>query len=167
MQQLQAESQKLIDNQYLFSVKPAARRWYELMAGKIYGAVKNDSKFCEIRYSWYIKHHHTLKRYDERFRVVQQMNRIVADHLATGYLSKIEYRKAVEPGKEQDFIIRYYPGDAAKVSINRIRGYILNRGKKPAEQLSEAARKRQTRHKVWQDREASRQRQRKMFCRSF
>jgi hypothetical protein len=138
MQQLQGQSQRLIDNQYLFSVKPAARRWYELMAGKIFGSVKNNSKFCEIRYSWYIKHHHTLKRYNERFRVVQQMNRVVADHFATGYLSKVEYRKSVEQGKELDFIIRYYPGEAAGESINRIRGAILNRSKKPAEQLPEA-----------------------------
>lgn len=139
MQQLQGQSQRLIDNQYLFSVKPAARRWYELMAGKIYGTVKNKANFCEIRYSWYIKHHHTLKRHYEHKRVTEQMNNIVKDHFATGYLSKVEYRKAVEQGKELDFIIRYYPGDAAGESINRIRGAILNRNKKAALELPEGA----------------------------
>src|SRR6266853_3052489 len=46
LQQLQ--DQRILDNQYLFSVTPAARRWYELMAAKIFGVVKNKGRFCEI-----------------------------------------------------------------------------------------------------------------------
>src|SRR5712692_325803 len=90
LQQLQ--DRRILDNQYLFSVSPIARRWYELMAAKIFGVVSNNGQFCEIRYSWYIKHHHTLKRYYERFRVVQQMKRVVHDHVESGYLNSVEYR---------------------------------------------------------------------------
>lgn len=122
-----SQPQKYIDNQYLFSVKPAARRWYELLAGKIFGVVKNKGQFCEIRYSWYVKHHHTLKHHYERYRVVEQMNGVVKDHLATDYIRKVEYRKIKEPDQELDFIIRYYPGEAAKESIARIQGHIYRK----------------------------------------
>lgn len=133
LQQLQSQQQKLIDNEYMFSVKPIARRWYELLAGKIYGTIKHNAPFFEIKYSWYVKHHHTLKRYYERFRVVQQMNRVIEDHLATGFLTKAEYRKLKEPDQELDFIIRYYVGQGATDSINRIKGYLLNKERKKAE----------------------------------
>lgn len=125
LQQLQ--DRRILDNQYLFSVSPIARRWYELMAAKIFGVVINNGQFCEIRYSWYLKHHHTLKHYYERFRVVQQMNRVVRNHIESGYLSKVEYRAIKEPDHEVDYIIRYYPGPGAKDSNARIQTYIRDR----------------------------------------
>lgn len=117
------QPQRYIDNQYLFSVKPTARRWYELVAPKIFGVVKNNGEYCEIRYSWYIQHHHTLKRYYERYRVVFQMNRLVEDHLKEGYITRVEYRVVKEPGQEIDWVIRYYPGETARTSIARILSY--------------------------------------------
>jgi hypothetical protein len=125
LQQLQ--DRRILDNQYLFSVNPIARRWYELMAAKIFGVVTNNGQFCEIRYSWYLKHHHTLKRYYERFRVVQQMNRVVRNHIESGYLSKVDYRAIKEPDQEVDYLIRYYPGPGAKDSNARIQTYIRDR----------------------------------------
>jgi hypothetical protein len=119
------QSQRPIDNEYLFSVSPAARRWYELLAPKIFGVMENrrnqQEGFCEIRYSWYVERHHTLKRHSERYRVVEQMNDLIEDHKALGYVEKVEYRAIKEPGQEIDFIIRYYPGEGARNSINRIR----------------------------------------------
>jgi len=119
------QSQRPIDNEYLFSVSPSARRWYELLAPKIFGVVENkrnlDEGFCEIRYSWYVERHHTLKRHSERYRVVEQMNDLIEDHRAFGYVEKVEYRAVKEPGQEVDYIIRYYPGEGARSSINRIR----------------------------------------------
>ena len=125
LQQLQ--DRRILDNQYLFSVGPIARRWYELMAAKIFGVVSNNGEFCEIRYSWYIKHHHTLKRLYPRFRVVEQMNRAVRDHLESGYLRRVEYRAVKEPDQEIDYIIRYYPGPGAKESNARIQTFIRER----------------------------------------
>jgi hypothetical protein len=122
LQQLQ--DRRILDNQYLFSVNPAGRRWYELMAAKIFGVVKNKAQFCEIRYSWYVKHHHTLKRAYEHKRVRFQMDRVVRDHLASGYLAKVEYRAIKEPDQELDYIIRYFPGSGAADSIIRIQGHI-------------------------------------------
>jgi hypothetical protein len=127
LQQLQ--DRRILDNQYLFSINPAGRRWYELMGAKIFGVVKNRGQFCEIRYSWYIKHHHTLKRQFHRFRVVEQMNRVVRDHIASGYLNRVEYRPIKEPDQELDYVIRYYPGLGANDSISRIQGH-LKKGKK-------------------------------------
>lgn len=118
------QPQQPIDNEYLFSVSPASRRWYELLAPKFFGVIENKSRgaaYCEIRYSWYIQHHPTLKRYYDRYRVVYQMNRLVRDHLAFGYILKVEYRAVREAGQEIDYIIRYYPGDEAKASTSRIR----------------------------------------------
>ncbi|MDQ3816278.1 MAG: hypothetical protein M3362_01140 [Acidobacteriota bacterium] len=119
------QGQRPIDNEYLFSVNPAARRWYELLAPKIFGVVENRKShqegFCEIRYSWYVERHHTLKRHAERYRVVEQMNDLIEDHKALGYVERVEYRAIKEPGQEVDYIIRYYPGEGARTSINRIR----------------------------------------------
>lgn len=119
------QGQRPIDNEYLFSVSPAARRWYELLASKIFGVMENrrgqQEGFCEIRYSWYVERHHTLKRHSERYRVVEQMNDLIEDHKALGYVEKVEYRAIKEPGQQVDFIIRYYPGEGARNSINRIR----------------------------------------------
>ena len=135
LQQLQAQQQRLIDNQYMFSVKPISRRWYELLAGKIFGTVKYNAPFFEIKYSWYIKHHHTLKKHNQRFRIVEQMNRVVQDHLDSGFLTKVEYRKIKEADQEEDFLIRYFVGAGAKSSINRIQGHILNRRKREVDSL--------------------------------
>ncbi|HWX42877.1 MAG TPA: hypothetical protein VN345_17145 [Blastocatellia bacterium] len=117
------QPQRYIDNQYMFSVVPAAQRWYELLAAKIFGVIKNSGSYCEVRYSWYVKHHHTLKRFYTRKRVVFQMTRLVQDHLDRGYLTKVEYRVVKDPGKEIDWIIRYYPGETARTSIARILSY--------------------------------------------
>lgn len=140
------QGQRPIDNEYLFSVSPAARRWYELLAPKIFGVVDNrrgqQEGFCEIRYSWYVERHHTLKRHAKRYRVVEQMNDLIKDHKAFGYLEKVEYRAIREPGAEIDYIIRYYPGEGARRSVNRIRSHHPRR-KKDAQQglpLSEAER---------------------------
>ncbi len=118
------QPRRLVDNQYLFSVSPASRRWYELIAPKIYGTIKHNREYCEVRYSWYIRHHHTLKRHHERRRVVEQMRRITEQHLQSRYLLNVEYRAVREPGKELDYLIRYYPGPAAKESIERVRAHM-------------------------------------------
>jgi hypothetical protein len=131
------QGQRPIDNEYLFSVSPAARRWYELLAPKIFGVVENrraqQEGFCEIRYSWYVERHHTLKRHTERYRVVEQMNDLIKDHREFGYVEKVEYRAVKEPGEEVDYIIRYYPGEGARKSVSRIRSHRL-RKKAPAQQ---------------------------------
>jgi hypothetical protein len=41
----QLEDRRVLDNQYLFSINPTARRWYELMAAKIFGVVHNKAQF--------------------------------------------------------------------------------------------------------------------------
>lgn len=130
LQEAQAEKQKLIDNQYMFSVKPIARRWYELVAGKVFGTIKHKKEFFEIKYSWYIKHHHDLTKFHELGKVTKQMKQVVSDHLKSGFLKKIECRKYKEHDQELDFIIRYYVGQTAQDSVNRIKGYLLNRNRK-------------------------------------
>lgn len=134
------QSQRPIDNEYLFSVGPAARRWYELLAAKIFGVVDNrkahQEGFCEIRYSWYVKRHHTLKRHAARYRVVEQMNDLIKDHRAFRYLDRVEYRAIKEPGQEVDYIIRYYPGDGARQSVDRIRSHRPRSRKSELQSLS-------------------------------
>ena len=117
---LETQEERFLDNEYLFSVGPAARRWYELMAAKIFGVIKHKGTHCDIRYSWYIKRHHTLKPFTSRRRLVEQMNRIVTEHLASGYLAQVEYFKIQEPNQPTDFIIRYHPGPAARESMHRV-----------------------------------------------
>lgn len=131
------QPQRPVDNEYLFSVSPAGRRWYELLAPAFYGVTNNRGPgYCEVRYSWYVRRHHTLKRHTERRRVVQQMNELIKDHMAFGYVAKVEYRAVREPGQEEpDYVIRYYPGDAVRESTRRIRSNLGRGRKKHAEQL--------------------------------
>jgi hypothetical protein len=133
------QRQRPIDNEYLFSVSPSSRRWYELLASKIFGVVENKKSqqdgYCEIRYSWYVERHHTLKRHAERYRVVEQMNDLIKDHKAFGYVEKVEYRAIKEPGQEVDYVIRYYPGEGARHSINRIRSHHPRKKKTAQPQL--------------------------------
>jgi len=114
--------QRPVDNEYLFSVSPAARRWYELLQSSFFGVTNNRGPgFCDVRYSWYIERHHTLTRQSERWQVAKQMNKLIKDHKAFGYVSRVEYLEAREPDGGVDFIIRYWPGDGAKESTKRIR----------------------------------------------
>ncbi len=116
------QKQRPIDNEYLFSVNPAARRWYELVAPSIFGVTNNRGPgFCEVRYSWYVERHHTLKRETARNRVVYQMNRLIKDHRAFGYVSRVEYIEERAKSGEVDFVIRYWPGSGASESTKRIR----------------------------------------------
>ena len=55
------------------------------------------------------------------------MPRVVRDHLASGYLSRVDYRAIKEPEQETDYLIRYYPGEGAGESIGRIQAYITAR----------------------------------------
>lgn len=127
----ESQERRYIDNQYMFSVEPTGRRWLEIMAAKIFGVVKNNGTHCEVRYSWYVKQHHTLKRHNSRKRVTDQMNHVAEDHILSGYILKPEYRAVKEPDQEIDFIIRYTPGPMAHQSTSRIRSNL----KSPATQL--------------------------------
>ncbi len=117
------QHQRPVDNEYLFSVSPAARRWYELVAPSIFGVTNNarGPGFCEVRYSWYIERHHTLTKQTERWRVAQQMNKLIKDHKTFGYVTKVDYIEERAKSGEVDFIIRYWPGEGAKESTKRIR----------------------------------------------
>jgi hypothetical protein len=118
------QDQRYIDNAYMWSVGATERRWYELMAAKIFGVVKNNGSYCEVLYSWYIKHHHTLTRLSTRARVVSQMNRIIRDHRDSGFIADVEYRATRDEQGQIDFVIRYYPGPAAKQSVKRVLSFL-------------------------------------------
>lgn len=128
----ESQPQRYLDNDYMFSVRAAARRWYELMAAKIFGVVKNRGAYCEILYSWYVKHHHTLNRLTSRRRIVQQMNEVFREHLDSRFIDRVEYRQVTEIGKPLDFIIRFYPGSAAQDSIRRVSSALQKRRLPPA-----------------------------------
>lgn len=139
LQEMQTSQQKIIDNEYMFSVKPVARRWYELMAGKVFGTVHYKTRYFKIRYSEYTKHHHTLKKFYTMKAVRRQMHDVVKDHLATGFLEKVEYKKIKESGKELDFEITYYVGEEATNSIRRIRGYLATKTRKKQIEVKKAS----------------------------
>src|SRR5690349_6710030 len=52
------------------------------------------------------------------------MNRVVQDHIVSGYVSKVLYRAIKEPDQELDYSIRYYPGPGAKESNARIQTFL-------------------------------------------
>lgn len=115
-----------LDQVYARSVAPSARRWYELTASSVFGAVShpNSRGYFDIRYSWYVSRHHTLEAQTGLRRIKMQMEKIVKDHLKSGYLRKVEY---FETGEGADVIIRYFPGAGAKRSINRVKSLLSGR----------------------------------------
>ena len=124
-----------LDNQLMFSLAPSARRWYELMHADFYAVVKNGGPYCEVLYSAYVRHHHTLTRQTTHKRIVEQMNRLVRDLLNSKFIEHVEYRKIQEPGKPVDFVIRYYPGvEANKESIRRVLAWLKVKGRLPTEE---------------------------------
>jgi hypothetical protein len=138
LQEAQADSQKLIDNEYMFSVKPVARRWYELMAGKVFGTVQYKKSYFKVRYSDYLKHHHTLKRFYTFKAVNRQIRQIIKDHVETGFITKFETKKIKEPNKELDFEIKFYVGQEAKNSISRIKSYLATKTRKKQIEVKKA-----------------------------
>jgi hypothetical protein len=52
------------------------------------------------------------------------MDRVIKDHVESGYIRKVEYRAVKEPDQEIDYIIRYYPGLGASESTTRIQSEI-------------------------------------------
>jgi hypothetical protein len=125
------EGQRPVDNEYLFSVSPAERRWYELLAPKIYGVTQNNGRYCKILYSWYVERHHTLTRQTERRRVVQQMNNLIQDHLHFGFVLRVDYQVVKEQGKPDDYLIRYYPGRFAQITTARILTRLRQKPREP------------------------------------
>ncbi|MGH8709798.1 MAG: hypothetical protein ACREVA_00495 [Burkholderiales bacterium] len=115
-----------LDQVYVRSVSPSARRWYELTAGSVFGAVShpNSRGYFDTRYSWYVSRHHTLEAQTGLRRIKMQMEKITKDHLKSGYLRKVEY---FETAEGDDVIIRYFPGAGAKRSINRVKSLLSGR----------------------------------------
>ncbi|MGH9850443.1 MAG: hypothetical protein ACREBD_11450 [Blastocatellia bacterium] len=115
-----------LDQVYARSVCPSARRWYELTAASVFGAVShpNSRGYFDARYSWYVSRHHTLEAQTGLRRIKMQMEKITKDHLKSGYLRKVEY---FETGEGDDVIIRYFPGAGAKRSINRVKSLLSGR----------------------------------------
>jgi hypothetical protein len=115
-----------LDQVYARSVSPSARRWYELTAASVFGAVShpNSRGYFDTRYSWYVSRHHTLEAQTGLRRIKMQMEKITKDHLKSGYLRKVEY---FETAEGDDVIIRYFPGTGAKRSINRVRSLLSGR----------------------------------------
>jgi hypothetical protein len=115
-----------LDQVYARSVCPSARRWYELTAASVFGAVShpNSRGYFDVRYSWYVSRHHTLEAQTGLRRIKMQMEKITKDHLENSYLRKVEY---FETGEGDDVIIRYFPGAGAKRSINRVKSLLSGR----------------------------------------
>jgi hypothetical protein len=115
-----------LDQVYARSVTPSARRWYELTASAVFGAVSHPKSpgYFDIRYSWYVSRHHTLEPQTGLRRIKMQMEKITSDHLKSGYLQKIKYSETPDGS---DAVIRYYPGAGAKRSIGRIKSLLSGR----------------------------------------
>ncbi len=115
-----------LDQVYARSVCPSARRWYELTAASVFGAVShpNSRGYFDVRYSWYISRHHTLEAQTGLRRIKMQMEKITKDHLKSGYLRKVEY---IGTAAGDDVIIRYFPGASARRSINRVKSLLSGR----------------------------------------
>jgi hypothetical protein len=55
------------------------------------------------------------------------MDRVIKDHLESGYIIKVEYRAVKEPDQLIDYVIRYYPGQGATASLDRVQAHLRQR----------------------------------------
>jgi hypothetical protein len=101
-----------------------ARRWYELISYLFWAAFKNQQPYAEMRYSEYCKLA-PQKRLMDRHKAQTQMGKIARPHLKSGYLAKVEYCSTTDAEGNRDWVIRYYPGPAAREEFDAFNGNLL------------------------------------------
>jgi len=101
-----------LDLAYLKSLKPAARRFYELSSYLFYAALKHNQAYAEMRYSDYCRLA-PQKRLTDRHKAQTQMGKLHRPHLESGYLKSVDYVATTDAEGGRDWILRYTPGPAA------------------------------------------------------
>jgi len=101
-----------LDYNYLRSLKPSTQRLYELIAPQVFAAIKRGNGRAKYYYSDFCKYA-PLTRFFEWDQVRPQMHRIHKEHLASGYINKVDFEETREEQGRIDWVMFYTPGKRA------------------------------------------------------
>lgn len=101
-----------LDYNYLRMLKPSAQRLYELIAPQIFAAIKRGNDRAKYYYSDYCKYA-PLTRFFEWDQVRPQMYRVHKEHIASEYVSKVEFESTKDELGRVDWVMLYTPGKRA------------------------------------------------------
>jgi hypothetical protein len=102
-----------LDYDYLKSLPPAPQRFYELLSYQIYAALKYDRPRAKVNYSEFCAHAPQTRHTDWE-RVRSQMTKVHRPHLASGYITKVEFQVITDDAGRPDWIMFYQPGPKAR-----------------------------------------------------
>ncbi len=102
-----------LDYDYLKSLPPAPQRFYELLSYQIYAALKYDRPRAKVNYSEFCAHA-PQTRHSDWERVRSQMTKVHRPHLASGYITKVDFQSTADSDGQPDWIMLYQPGPKAR-----------------------------------------------------
>ena len=102
-----------LDYDYLKSLPPAPQRFYELLSYQIYAALKYDRPRAKVNYSEFCAHA-PQTRHSDWERVRSQMSKVHRPHLASGYITKVDFQSTAADDGQPDWIMLYQPGPKAR-----------------------------------------------------
>ena len=102
-----------LNYEYLKALQPAPQRFYEIISGRIYAALKNKNPLARILYSEFCTYSALTRHLDyENFRV--QMAKIHRPHLKSGYITKAHFEPTTDEEGRLDWMMCYQPGPRAR-----------------------------------------------------
>lgn len=105
-----------LDYNYLRSLKPSTQRLYELIAPQIFAAIKRGNGRAKYYYSDFCQYS-TLTRSFVWDQVRPQMSRVHKEHLASGYISRVDFEETRDEQGRIDWVMLYTPGARAYVEF--------------------------------------------------
>src|SRR5712691_2434293 len=88
-------------------------RFYEIVSYKIFPALKYHHPHATLRYAEYCLLS-TQQRYTDAIQVQKQMYKVHRPHLASGYLTKVNYEATTDADGLPDWLMHYTPGLKAR-----------------------------------------------------
>lgn len=102
-----------LNYEYLKTLQPAPQRFYEIISGRVYAALKNKNPLARILYSEFCTYSALTRHFDyENFRV--QMAKIHRPHLKSGYITKAHFEPTTDEEGRLDWMMCYQPGPRAR-----------------------------------------------------
>ena len=113
-----------LDLSYKKQLPPTAQRFYEIVSYKIFAALKHSQPVAQMAYSEYCTFS-AQPRYFDYDHFKKQMYKVHRPHLASGYITRLQFSETTDENGKPDWIMSYTPGPKARAE------YATFTGKKP------------------------------------
>ena len=97
---------------YLKNLNPISQRFYELVGGQIFAAVKYNLPCAKYLYSAFCQYA-PQSRYDSTKQMNKQMYKVIKPHKDSGYLEEVKYERIISTDGLTDWNICLFPGEMA------------------------------------------------------